>query len=59
MGIAEASVAADCSPSLIQKLMQEGYETVPTIGKIDGLCFAFKKDINELFPVFEDEKEAS
>lgn len=58
-GIALVAVEANCSPSLVQKLMSDGYEVIPTIAKIDGICFSLKRDIDELFPVFEAEKESA
>lgn len=58
-GLAEIAVAAKCSPSLLQKFMGEKYEGNPTISTIDGLCFATGKSIDELFPVFDDQKESA
>lgn len=56
-GIAETAVEANCSTSLIQKLTQDGYETLPKIAKIDGLCFALNKSLDELFPFDRQEEE--
>ena len=59
IGLEQIAVRAECSASLLQKLVSDRYETLPSIRKIDGLCFATGKNIEELFPVFEDEKESA
>jgi transcriptional regulator with XRE-family HTH domain len=59
MGIAKIAVVAKCSPSLLQKFMGEKYEGNPTISTIDGLCRATGKTMDELFPVFDDQKESA
>jgi transcriptional regulator with XRE-family HTH domain len=53
------AVEAKCSASLIWKLMSEEHRTIPAIGKIDGLCFALNKTIDELFPISEVNKESA
>lgn len=58
-GIERVAVGANCSASLLQKLMQDGYEALPTIAKIDGLCFYSGKTINDLFPFDQEKEEAA
>lgn len=58
-GLERLAVMANCSASLLQKLVSDGYDKVPSIRIIDGLCHATNHDINSLFPIFEGEKEAS
>ena len=55
--VERVAVEANCSASLIWKLMSEGHKTVPAIGKIDGLCLALDTDINELFPLSNSEEK--
>lgn len=57
--VERVAVAANCSASLVWKLMSEGHRTIPAIGKIDGLCFALNKSIDELFPISEVSKESA
>lgn len=60
MGSVErVAVEANCSGSLIWKLMSDDYDVIPSIQKIDGLCFAFKKSLDELFPVVEAGRESA
>jgi transcriptional regulator with XRE-family HTH domain len=59
-GVEQTAVAARCSASLVWKLMSDEHKTIPAIGKIDGLCFALNRTIDELFPlVSEAEKESA
>lgn len=55
--VERVAVAANCSASLIWKLMSEEHKTIPAIGKIDGLCFALNTDINDLFPISKAEEK--
>lgn len=59
MGVEKTAVAANCSASLVWKLMSEEHDVIPSIRKIDGLCFALNKSIDELFPIFDEKKESA
>lgn len=56
-GVERTAVDAKCSASLVWKLMSSEHETIPSIRKIDGLCFALEKTIDELFPFDQQEEE--
>lgn len=58
-GLERIAVDADCSASLLQKLASEKYDGLPSIRKIDGICFATETKIDELFPVCETGQKAS
>lgn len=59
IGLERIAVAADCSASLLQKLVSDSYETIPSIRKIDGICSATGHSIEDLFPLVQIEEEAS
>jgi hypothetical protein len=40
-----------CSFSLVNKLINESYSTVPGINHIDGLCRTIGADLDTLFPI--------
>jgi transcriptional regulator with XRE-family HTH domain len=56
MGLERLAVAAECSASLLQKLVSDGYHGSPSIRTIDGLCHATGHKIDDLFP-FADQAE--
>jgi transcriptional regulator with XRE-family HTH domain len=59
IGKERVAVAAGCSASFIEKLMSEKYKGLPSITTIEGLSLATGKTVDELFPVFEAEKESA
>lgn len=58
-GLEQTAVEANCSASLLQKLISDKFEGTPSIRTIDGLCFATGKTMDELFPTTNQEKSAS
>jgi hypothetical protein len=50
------ALGSGCSTSFIQMLCSEGYDGIPSIGRIDGICFVTGYTINDLFP-FADQVE--
>lgn len=59
VGLVKVAYTADCSTSLIQKLMSEPYESVPGIDILDGICDATDRHIDEMFPRLVNEDKAS
>jgi hypothetical protein len=58
VGLEMTAVRAECSASLLQKLVSESYEAYPSLRTVDGLCRALGLEMNDLFPVCEVKKEA-
>jgi hypothetical protein len=50
------ALESGCSASLIQKLCSEGYESIPTIDRIDGICKVTGYKMDDAFP-FADQDE--
>lgn len=60
VGIAKVAVAADCSPSFLQKFLSDSYSSLPSIGIMDGICEVTNHSLDELFPfVCDTEKESA
>jgi transcriptional regulator with XRE-family HTH domain len=56
-GVEKTAVDANCSASLVWKLMSDEHNVIPKMEKIDGLCFALNKKIDQLFPFDDEEKK--
>lgn len=59
LGLEKLAAKADCSASLIQKLISDSYDSIPTLRKVDAICAATGEKLDTLFPVFEDSEESA
>jgi transcriptional regulator with XRE-family HTH domain len=51
------ALESGCSASFVQKLCSEGYEGVPSIDRIDGICRVTEYSLSELFPIDRQEEK--
>ncbi len=58
-GVERLAVMAGCSSSLLQKLISDKCDKVPSLRIIDGLCASTNHSLNDLFPIVEIKEEAS
>lgn len=56
IGLEMLAVTAECSASLIQKLVSEGYSGSPSLRTVDAICLATGDEMNDLFPIASQEE---